>query len=447
MSERAAPQVIFVDDDADVRDANLQSLTLAGLSALAFGTAEEALKAVKDDFAGVMVSDIRMSGMDGLELFRRLSARDPELPVILVSGHSDISIAVAAMQRGAYDFLAKPYSPDHLISRVKQALEKRALVMENRRLATTVARQHVDALVGDSPAIENLRRTIQQIADTDIDILIEGESGTGKGLIASMLHGASARKSRSMVTVDCGALPDTLLESELFGHVNGAFPGAHHARTGRIEYANRSTLFLDAVETLSDSAQKRFQYALETRAVTPLGGNTSRHVDIRVISSSKVDLATQLAAGRFIAPLYYSINGLRLRIPPLRERRGDVPLLFMTLLISAAKKRGREEPKLTPAVWRRLKSHDWPGNVRELQRFADHVVLGLESDGNVGRSADESKSKDLKAQVAEFETALIEDALALANGDVRATIAALNLPRKTFYDKVTRLGINLSRFK
>jgi len=447
MSESAAPQVIFVDDDADVRDANLQSLTLAGFTALALGTAEEALTAVKDDFAGVVVSDIRMSGMDGLELFRRLSVRDPELPVILISGHSDISIAVAAMQRGAYDFLAKPYSPDYLVSRVKQALEKRALVMENRRLTTTVARQHVDALVGDSPAIENLRRAIRQIADTDIDILIEGESGTGKGLIASMLHGASARKSRAMVTVDCGALPDTLLESELFGHVSGAFPGAHHARTGRIEYANRSTLFLDAVETLSESAQKKFQYALETRAVTPLGGNAARQVDIRVISSSKVDLSSYLAAGRFLAPLYYSINGLRLHIPPLRERRDDVPLLFMTLLGSAAKKRGRDEPKLTPAVWRHLKRHDWPGNVRELQRFADHVVLGLESNYSDGRSAIEPKSTELKAQVAEFEAALIEDALAQANGDVRATIAALNLPRKTFYDKVNRLGIKLARFK
>lgn len=448
MTEATLPDVIFIDDEADIRRANCQSLELAGLTSLAFGSAEAALAAIQPDFAGVVVSDIRMPGGDGLELFRRLSERDPDLPVILISGHSDISTAVAAMQRGAYDFLSKPYAPDHLVSRVKKALEKRALVIENRRLrAQTLSGQRAWPLLGESPLIENLRRTIRQIADTDIDILIEGETGTGKNLIASMLHGASARKARAMVTVDCGALPETLIESELFGHVSGAFTGAYHPRTGRIFQANRSTLFLDAVETMSDTVQKKFQSALESRMVTPMGGNTARTVDTRVIASSKVDLAALVAQGKFAAPLFYSINGLTLRIPPLRERRGDVPLLFAAFISQLSEKRGREEPKLSPLIWRRLKSHDWPGNVRELQHFADHVVLGLESEGSGYQLPTQSRPRDLKSQMAEYETALIEDALTQANGDVRTVIAALDLPRKTFYDKVTRLGIDLSRFK
>ena len=195
MSVTPPQRIVFVDDETDIRAANVQSLELAGLAPIAFASAEAALAAIEDDFDGVVVSDIRMPGMDGLELFRRLSERDPDLPVILISGHSDIATAVAAMQRGAYDFLAKPYAPDQLVSRVKRALEKRELVLENRRLrAQASAGTRAGPLLGTSPLIENLRRTIKQIADTDIDIVIEGETGTGKGLIAEMLHGGD-RKS------------------------------------------------------------------------------------------------------------------------------------------------------------------------------------------------------------------------------------------------------------
>ena len=448
VSEAASKRVIFVDDEADIRKANVQSLELAGLTPLPFSNAEAALSAINVDFDGVVVSDIRMSGMDGLELFRRLAELDPDLPVILISGHSDIATAVAAMQRGAYDFLSKPYPPDQLVERVKRGLEKRTLILENRRLRVLadLALQG-GPMIGTSPLIENLRRTIKQIADTDIDILIEGETGTGKGLVAQILHGASGRKARAMVTLDCGALPDTLVESELFGHVSGAFTGAHHPRTGRIELANRSTLFLDAVETMSDGVQQKLQHALEAREITPMGGNSPRAVDLRVIAASKVDLSALVQAGNFAASLFYRINGLTLRIPPLRERQGDVPLLFSAFVARAVEKRGLVGPKMTPTIWRHLKSHDWPGNVRELQHFADHVVLGLDNDGSEYPMKDASKPKDLKIQLADYEAALIEDALADAKGDVRATIAALNLPRKTFYDKVQRLGIDLSRFK
>ena len=448
MSGAITQRVIFIDDEADIRAANVQSLEMAGFAPLPFDNAETALAAIDANFDGVVVSDIRMPGMDGLELFRRLAELDPDLPVILISGHSDITTAVAAMHRGAYDFLAKPYPPNQLVVRVKRALEKRTLVLENRRLRDlTDLALRGGPLLGTSPLIENLRRTIQQIADTDIDLVIEGETGTGKGLVAEMLHRASGRKARAMITLDCGALPDTLVESELFGHVSGAFIGANHPRTGRIEQANNSTLFLDTVETMVDATQQKLQRALESREITPMGGNAVRAIDLRVIAASKVDLAALVQAGKFSAPLFYRINGLTLRIPPLRERRGDVPLLFSSFVARAAEKRGREEPKLTPAIWRKLKTHDWPGNVRELQHFADHVVLGLGIDDSDLLTPNQSPPRDLKSQLADYETALIENALLDAKGDVRTAIAALDLPRKTFYDKVKRLGIDLSRFK
>ena len=386
--------------------------------------------------------------MDGLELFRRLSVRDPDLPVVLISGHSDIQTAVAAVQRGAYDFLAKPFQPDRLVATVKRALEKRQLVLENRRLRAQVgASLEAGPLLGNSPAIDQLRRTIKQIAKVDVDVLVEGETGTGKDLVAAMLHHLSQRGARPMVTLDCGALPDTLVESELFGHVSGAFIGAQHPRTGRIEQANRSTLFLDEVETMPIGVQQKLQRALETRQITPMGANAPRALDLRVVTASKVDLAALVQQGRFSAPLFYRLNGITLRIPPLRERRDDIPMLFGVFASSAAKRLQRDEPKLTPAIWRRLKNHDWPGNVRELQHFAEHVALGLETDETGYRTLPADGPTDLKSQMALYETAVIENVLAIAQGDVRSAIATLDLPRKTFYDKVKRLGIDLARFK
>ena len=448
MSDRQCSQVAFVDDEAEIRRATAQSLTIAGLEPMIFDGAEAALEAIDRNFAGVVVSDIRMPGMDGLELFRRLSALDPDLPVVLISGHSDIQTAVAAVQRGAYDFVAKPFQPDRLLETVKRALEKRQLVLENRRLRAQVgASLEAGPLLGNSPAIDQLRRTIKQIAKVDVDVLVEGETGTGKGLVAAMLHHLSQRSTRPMVTLDCGALPDTLVESELFGHVSGAFTGAQHPRTGRIEQANRSTLFLDEVETMPIGVQQKLQRALETRQITPMGANAPRALDLRVVTASKVDLAAVVQQGQFSAPLFYRLNGITLRIPPLRERRDDIPMLFGVFASSAAKRLQRDEPKLTSAIWRRLKNHDWPGNVRELQHFAEHVALGLETDETGYRTLPADGSTDLKSQMALYETAVIENVLAITQGDVRSAIATLDLPRKTFYDKVKRLGIDLARFK
>ena len=446
MSEPRCIRVVFIDDEAEIRRATAQSLSLAGLEAITFDSGEAALAAIGSDFDGIVISDIRMPGIDGLELFRRLSERDPDLPVILISGHSDIATAVAAVQRGAYDFLAKPFQADRLIATAKRALEKRQLVLENRHLrAQSGALLEAGPLLGNSPAIDQLRRTIKQIAQLDVDVLIEGETGTGKSLIASMLHDLSQRRARPMVTLDCGALPDVLVESELFGHVSGAYAGAHHLRTGRIEQANRSTLFLDEVETMPATVQQKLQRALETRQITPMGGDVPRALDFRTVTASKVDLAARAQQGQFSASLFYRLNGITLRVPPLRERRDDIPMLFTVFIGLAAERLKRAEPALTPAIWHRLEDHHWPGNVRELQQFAETVVLGLDSGGQ--QNLQTGAAIDLKSQMALYEAALIENALTVAQGDVRCAIAALDLPRKTFYDKVKRLGIDLASFK
>lgn len=292
------PNVIFIDDEASIRESTFQSLKLDGFIPKVYESAEAALEDIDSQFEGVVVSDIRMPGMDGLALFKHLSSVDDELPVILISGHSDIPTAVDAVQRGAYDFLSKPFSPDRLTDSLRRALKTRKLVLDNRRLRQQT-RDNIMAgpLLGESTLMENLRRTIDQISDINVSVLIEGETGTGKGLIASMLHGGSSRQSRQMVTIDCGALPDTFVDSELFGHVSGAYGGTPASRVGSLERANRSSLFLDAADSMPDAVQKKFELALDRREITPIGANLPRAIDIRLITSSQKDLGNSLMKG------------------------------------------------------------------------------------------------------------------------------------------------------
>ena len=438
--------VAFVDDDADLRHATAQSLSLAGLDVALFEDASRALDAIASGFDGVVVTDIRMPGIDGLELFARVQRHDAEIPVILISGHADIATAVGAVQRGAYDFLAKPYPPDRLILSIRRAIEKRQLVIENRRLQQGAGRAAADGpLLGSSPAIDQLRRTIRSIADVDVDVLIEGETGTGKTVVAEMLHDLSRRRRRPLVTLDCGALPDALVESELFGHVSGAFPGAVHPRTGRIEQADGGTLFLDELDSMRSEVQLKLNRTLEAREVTPLGGNRARPVDIRVVAASKIDLAQAAQRGDFNPSLYHRINGITLVVPPLHQRREDVLLLFRHFIDRAGHRLHRDLPAITPAVWRHLERHDWPGNVRELMHFAEQVAIA--ADLAVTPGDDSAAPGGLKSRVEQFEADVIKQALATNGGDIRRTIDQLGLPRKTFYDKVTRHEIDLKAYR
>ncbi|MDT3712050.1 Fis family transcriptional regulator [Stutzerimonas degradans] len=442
------PRVAFVDDDAELRNANQESLELAGFEVYPFADAESALAFLDADFPGVVVSDIRMPRIDGLELFQRLKALDADLPVILITGHGDVPMAVAALHDGAYDFIAKPYGADRLVQSVSRAAEKRRLVLENRRLrlAAQSAEESLP-LIGQTPAMENLRRTIRHIADTEVDVLIAGETGSGKEVVAGLLHEWSSRRSGNFVAVNCGALPESMIESELFGHEAGAFTGAQKKRIGRIEHSSGGTLFLDEIESMPPAAQVRLLRVLEQRTIEPLGSNESRELSLRVVAASKIDLGNPVQRGDFREDLYYRLNVVTVSIPPLRERKEDIPLLFAHFMQRAAARFGIEVPQLSPQVSRYLFQHDWPGNVRELAHFAERLALGL---GDVialpATLRIESGHASLPARLEQYEADLIREALLANAGDVRSTLETLGIPRKTFYDKLQRHGIDRAQY-
>ncbi|MBD3836924.1 sigma-54 dependent transcriptional regulator [Brevundimonas sp.] len=443
MSFEHPASVALVEDDADFRQALVERLTLEGCDVRAFAAAEPALKAIDADFPGVVVTDLRMPGLDGRQLLSRLQALDPALPVILITGHGDIADAVAAMHDGAYDFVAKPFPFERLQDSLKRALEKRGLVLENRRLAAIAAEGGQELpLAGSSRAVTALRATIAQIADARMDVLIEGETGTGKEAVARALHNGGRRRLAPFVAVNCGALPDGLIESELFGHELGAFAGALRRRVGHVERAHNGSLFLDEVESMPLGVQVKMLRVLEEREVHPIGANEPRALDLRVLASSKVDLGEAAKTGTFREDLYYRLNVVRLRVPPLRERREDIPLLFAHFLRRAADRHGVEPPAVDDAIRRRLLEADWPGNIRELAHYAERVALSLEE---TARAVDEGLS--LPERVNRFEADLLRAALEAHRGDVPAVLAEMRVPRKTLYDKLQRHGLKPAAFR
>lgn len=435
--------VLFVDDDDAVRAANAQTLQLNGFEALTFAHPEAALAALDPQFPGCVVTDLWMPRIDGLELQRRIGALDREIPVILITGHGDVEDAVAALQAGAYDFITKPFAPDRLLASVRRALNFRSLVLDNRRLVAAMETAEPDVpLLGEAPAIVALREMIRRLANTDANIVIDGEPGVGKEHIARVLHGMSRRRARIFSVVECGLIPDIQITEDLFGEAQKS-PGLR-PRLGKIELADNGTLFLHDVDTASPALQTALARVIEERAFTPTHGGEVRTVSFRAIAAAGTDLAQAAAAGRFRRDLFYGLAMARLTVPPLRERRGDITALFATFVQDAARRQQRPVPVLTDAVRRRLIDHDWPGNLRELQHFAERVVLGLDAPAATSQDSTEPSLPD---RVNAFEAGVIKDALRNAGGDVRAALQSLKIPRKTFYDKVHRHGIDLDAFR
>ncbi|PZQ61792.1 MAG: Fis family transcriptional regulator [Sphingomonas taxi] len=431
---RTAPlQVVLIDDDDGLRTALADSFAIAGIDVEPFADPRAALARLGSDFPGVVVSDIRMPKMDGHAVAEAVAARDPELPVILMTGHGDIATAVAALKRGAWDFIAKPFAADHMIASVRRALDMRRLVLDNRRLraAAQEAETHYP-LIGDTPAMVRLRDTIRQLADVDVDVLVEGETGTGKELVALLLHRWSQRRARQFVAVDCAALPDAVADEALFGS---------RAQPGRIADADRGTLFLDEIDSMSPALQGKLLRVVEEREL-PQPGGAPRVVNLRIVAAAKTDLAVAVGEGRFRADLLYRLETVRLRIPPLRERRADVPLLFAWFLGEAAERFGRARPLIDPAMEARLVTDEWVGNVRELRNFATRVVLGL--DDGAPTPADRPP---LAERVDRFEAATIRATLERVHGDVGAAAAELQLPRRSLYDRLQRHGIEPAAFR
>lgn len=443
-----APHVVFIDDDDELRRANVQTLKLQGMAVDAYETARSALPALHRDFDGVVVTDIRMPDIDGLQLFKRLRGIDPELPVILITGHGDIATAVQCMREGAYDFLAKPYAADRLTTAILHAAEKRRLVLENRRLREAAFAVQADEVpfIGTTPAMQRIKETLRHIADANVDVLVEGETGTGKEVVATALHRLSLRRHRELVAINCGALPESVIESELFGHEAGAFTGAHKKRVGRIEHASGGTLFLDEIESMPLAVQVKLLRVLESRQITPLGSNEVRNLDLRVVAATKEDLGSAAIRAKFREDLFYRLNVVTIRIPPLRERRDDIPLLFAHYLGHASRRFHRDIPEMPAAVKQYVMTHDWPGNVRELAHFAERVVLGVLNLPESGPTPQAHEVLSLPERMEIVEAQLIRDALIANRGDVKATLDTLGIPRKTFYDKLQRHSIDRQQY-
>ena len=431
--------VLFVEDDDTLRHATVQALELAGFAVRAFGAAEAALAAIPPDFDGVVVSDIRMPRLDGLQLLAAVRARDAELPVILVTGHGDVPMAVAALKDGAFDFLTKPFAADHLALTVTRALARRGLLVENRRLrAAAAAGEAAGPLLGDSAAIVRLRTQVRHLAEADIDVLVEGEAGTGKDLVATMLHRGSSRRARALIVVQCDALSDDQAEIELFGHAADSVAHTRLARVGQIVASSGGTLLLDAVDALSPALQARLLRVIEDREVQPIGGARGEAVNLRLVATAR-DLSTALSEGRFRTDLYHRLATTRLLLPPLREREQDRLLLFAAFVEEARELLGQLPYAMTDQDRRHLLAYDWPGNARELRNFA-FAVFG-QTDGVV------PAWNDLRVRVATFEASIIADALTATGGNVVKAMALLRISRRTLYDKLERHGIDPETFR
>ncbi|MFV3383672.1 sigma-54-dependent transcriptional regulator [Pseudomonas sp. NY15354] len=442
-------QVILVDDDPHLRQALSQTLDLAGLKVTTLADAQGLAERIEPDWPGVVVSDIRMPGIDGLQLLEQLHGRDNDLPVLLITGHGDVPLAVQAMRAGAYDFLEKPFASDALLDSVRRALALRRLVLDNRslRLALSDRQELATRLVGQSPAMQRLREQIGALAATRADVLILGETGAGKEVVARALHDLSSRRDGPFVAINAGALAESVVESELFGHESGAFTGAQKRRIGKFEFANGGTLFLDEIESMSLDVQVKLLRLLQERVVERLGGNQLIPLDIRIIAATKEDLRQAADQGRFRADLYYRLNVAPLRIPPLRERGDDILVLFQHFADAASERHGLPPHSLQPAQRALLLRHDWPGNVRELQNAAERFALGLDLalDGQVPSTAttiEPERSGTLSEQVEQFERSLITAELAQPHNSLRSLAEALGIPRKTLHDKLRKHGLN-----
>jgi two-component system C4-dicarboxylate transport response regulator DctD len=446
-------RVVFIDDDKFIRKSTVQSLQMEGFEVESFGDASSALANIDSANTGVIVSDIMMPGLSGLELLQRVKEIDPDIPIILITGQGDIATAVQAMRDGAFDFLEKPFAPDNLIEVIRKSLGKRHLILENRNLKMELALQNAPGqrVIGRSAAIQQLRNQVARLADTQADILLRGDTGTGKELVARNLHEISKRSNAPFVAINCGAIPENIIESELFGHVAGAFTGASKTRVGKFEFASGGTVFLDEIESMPIDLQVKLLRVLQERVVEPLGANRQIPINVRVIAATKIDLKRAATEGKFREDLYYRLNVITLNLPALRDRVEDIPLLFHHFAIIAAARHECELPTLDPEQLQQLVINDWPGNVRELKNAAERfVLLGATSWPELDQIMSIpalSKPMSLHERVEWFEKSLIEKALQECNGSINTTVEALGTPRKTLYEKMRKYNIDKDNFK
>lgn len=444
MSAPAPPlQVALVEDDPPLRDATLQALTLEGAEVTAFPDARAALAWLTADYPGVVVSDVRMPGIDGIAFFAALREIDPDLPVILTTGHGDIAMAVEAMKNGAADFLTKPYASADLIRAVRSAATRRALALENRALREEAGRSALGAIPGTSPAAQRLRSVIEGVARSEIDVVLTGQHGTGKSHAARLIHDLGPRRSRPFVAVDAGVLAHEDAELLLFGRDPGAGGGLSH--TGLIERANGGTLFLDEITAADPVLTARLLAVVESRIVLPIGATRGRKLNLRIVIARLADEDAGAGAPASRETLWHRLGAVQIALPPLAQRREDVAEIFRLFVARHARELELPAPPIGEQQWHHVQSHDWPGNLHELSTYARAFVLGLADIAASPVAMD--GQRPLSQIVADFERTVLEDALRRCRGDIGALQAMLQTPRKTIYDKLARYDLKPSRFR
>jgi two-component system C4-dicarboxylate transport response regulator DctD len=444
------PTVLVVDDEEQVRNSIVQWLGLGGLAVESAANVQEAMASVRRRLPTVILSDFKMPQKTGMDLLREVHRIDPDIPVVLLTAHGDVQLAVAAMRDGAYDFLQKPYVPDHLSAVIARAIEQRKLKLQLRELSERVAaREGLDSrLIGTSLAMARVRDMVSELAVHNRDVIVVGETGTGKEVVARALHDLSPRAAAPFVAVNCAAVPSELFESELFGHEAGAFTGSRGVRAGKFEYANGGSVLLDEIESMPLLLQSKLLRVLQERVIERVGSNKSIPIDIRVMAATKCNLEAESRSGRFRADLYYRLMGAEILLPPLRAREGDILLLFEHFAGDAAAIAGQKLRPLSASDVEVLLMHQWPGNVRELKAVAERYGLGLKAAGqtlqDILRHAEPAQSASGQAladRVAAYERRLIESALRDHGWSIAAVIDSLNIPRRTLNEKMAKYGL------
>jgi len=368
-------EILLVDDDERLLTAARKTLAAEGYSVVTVASAGAAMDMLPRRETALVLSDLRLPDLDGIALLKQIRGLRPEIEVVMITGHGSVEKAVEAMRCGAYDFIEKPLDTAALLKIVAKALEKQRLSSDNRWLRSQLQqRRGLDALIGDSPVMQSVKQLVRQIAPTDINVLIQGESGTGKEIVADALHHLSERRDRSWLKISCAAIPETLLESELFGHERGAFTGAQTAKPGKFELADGGTLLLDEIAEMSPQLQAKLLRVLQDGRFQRLGGSKEICVNVRLLCATHADIPKAIEAGKFRQDLYYRINTVQIVLPPLRERRGDIALLAQNFLARFAAEMNKDVQNIAPSALNQLQSHSWPGNVRELEHVLQRAV-------------------------------------------------------------------------
>jgi len=451
-------RILVVDDERSLREFLEIFFRREGYAVTTVASVDEALLALGADDFDVVISDVQMSGASGLDLLRTVKETAPDCVVIMITAFATTETAIEAMKQGAYDYILKPFKVDELRLVVEKALEKKLLADENQRLRTAL-RSRSRSLVGSSAALARVHDLIAQVATTRTNVLLSGESGTGKELVARAIHDLSERRDKPFIAVNCGAIPENLLESELFGHVRGAFTGAVANKPGLVETADGGTLFLDEIGELPPSLQVKLLRLIQEKTLRRVGGNHDARVDVRIVAATNRDLRAEAQAGRFREDLYYRLNVIQIALPPLRERMEDVPVLVQHFLEKFRRELGKEVTDVSPAAMEKILAHAFPGNVRELENLIERAValsrgptLGVEvlpasvleksGPGRPQPSPAPAPGANLDEILASYERGLLSDALHRAGGVKKRAARLLGISFRSFRYRLEKLGLD-----